>query len=183
MMIYGLYKFLRERHRILDIRFTNGFLALGGLVYLYLFQHVGLWYIVPTIFVGFLIQQGALNKPYLFFYNQSSIYFHRKFLKHRIFVRCKPKIKFSWKKKASFWSMFDEVPDGIIFYETGMLCLDATMKEEYHYDKAKVLERQFNVEYCVDLRKFLESEIEEDDKVDMIKKKLLLYKLTNQEVI
>ena len=179
-MIYGLYNFLRGKHRIFGFR-PNTLQVMLAFSFIYWilveppFNLVKIFYLaIPLI----IIYTGILNKPYLYIYNHSYLFIKKRFFKKSIFIFCKSGSKIQLRrKKQDFWG--SRYADGIIIGNTIYIeeFEDYLFKPIRYHKLIDILEKHYQVKKYENFGKFISEEIKSRDNFDMIKKKLLVYNL------
>jgi hypothetical protein len=175
-MIYGLYRFLRNRFYFLDIRTTYFTIISMGVGFFTFTGRIPMYLGVGAVLGLMAVYSGVLNTPYLYVYHSLSIWINKRITGKRIFIFIDGE-KLYFRNYKAGWLSFKEAC-GLRLEDSAYVDKDYKERDLVALD---VLEKFYNVTYFSTEKGNLMDDIKSTDSMDMVKKKIILFNLGRSE--
>ncbi len=173
-MISLFHGILNHKFFIGELKITVFVLIAGYLLRLYILGDISSKSFYIAIIILSIFKIGILDYPYLYLWNLMTIKLNKKFFKNNVFIYGDKKVSF-YKRKS--WLSFD-APIGIKIDST--IYLDNRYEDNYWGNRGlfiEILEKNYRLKYLENLGNFLEEDIKKEDKIEDIKRKMILMRL------
>lgn len=174
-MIIGLYELLNEviARRFLGFsRITITHIIFLGVGYFVLRTQMNMFGIAIIIIPTIILSKGVLIPPYAYLINVFKLKVNTKIFKKSIYIYCSEHGNIRLRKKNPDWEVFSSI--GLIVEDKIYL-----KEPDVYYDKSPILwGMKDKINYIKNFEEFGKG-LEEDDTLEMIKRKIILNTLEN----